>query len=36
MLAEKEIIAGLATAKRKPGLLFGLGGAGTGQRGGGH
>lgn len=34
--AEKEIIAGLSAARRKPGLIFGLGGTGTGQRGGGH
>jgi len=30
------IVAGLSAAKRKPGFLFGLGGAGTGERKGGH
>jgi hypothetical protein len=35
--ADKEIIAGLSSAKKGgKGLLFGLGGSGTGKRGGGH
>lgn len=34
--ADKEVVAGLASAKKGKGLIFGLGGGSQGKRGGGH